>query len=165
MILKKKDTIEPISGRYTSESPGKLFKNMTSPTHWWWFNILGCGREWHSLWEARRARARQSRARKIGFQGTSGCASDGRTWNTSSAEPDPFTLGTLGKARQFLRTAKTDNHALSPDRKKPKVISNRSHHIKVTWAEAPLVGTDFQTIPHLSGSMSLAPMWLLVGSY
>lgn len=37
------------------------------------------------------------------------CALDGRTWNKRSAEPEPFTLGTLGRARQFPRTAKTAN--------------------------------------------------------
>lgn len=72
-------------------------------------------------------------------------------------------LGEPGSSPEQQR--QLTNHALTLYRKKPKVISNKSRHIEVAWAEAPLVGTDFQTIPHLSGSVSLAPTWLLVESY
>lgn len=35
--------------------------------------------------------------------------------------------------------------------------------MKVTWTEVPLAGTNFQTAPHPSGSISLAPAWVPVG--
>lgn len=66
-------------------------------------------------------------------------------------------MGTLVRVRQFLRTDKPELMTL--ERKKPKAISNRSHHMKVTWAEAPAAGTEFSNCSSPGCSVSLAPAW------